>query len=205
MTFLTKSNSFYHGDSFSDGEYDLFGPAVVFDVLVEFVELLAADVGVVVEEGAERVVGQDDAVLGEEAVEGEFVVLDVVLLVGVEENDVEGGALLFELLHELRGGADAEVELGGDGGAVEGCARDLGGGGVALEGDDLAVVRERFGEGERAHAGEGADVEDGAGALEAAEHLEELRLERADHAGREEALARGLRGDVLEVLGDEAR
>jgi len=57
----------------------------------------------VVEQRTERIVSEDDTVFGKQAVKAQLLLLYLVLLVGVEEDDVELLALALELLHERDG------------------------------------------------------------------------------------------------------
>ena len=67
---------------------------VVLHKLVELVEFLSAHVGVVVDQGAQGVVGQDEAVVGQEAAaggQGQLVVGEVVFFIRIQENQVKLG------------------------------------------------------------------------------------------------------------------
>ena len=113
--------------------------------------------------------------------EGGFEVLRALILVGVDEDEVEGAAIVGDKSRKgVEGRALAEGDEISEAGAFKVHLGDLGIVGIELEREEDSVGREGTGEPDRAVAAEGANLEDGAGALQAREEEEEPALRRCN-------------------------
>ena len=126
----------------------------------------------------ERVV-RDDQPARAQPGQGLLVVVDVALLVGVEEDQVEG-RVVGQRAQRLQRVAEHHADLPPVGAPVEERSRHAGGLGVAVAGEELAVVGQALGHAERGVAGEGPDLEDAARPEECDQQLEQGALHAAD-------------------------
>jgi hypothetical protein len=148
-------------------------------VLVERFDRLGALVLVLFDDASrpQDVVRDDGPALGQLRQDG-FVVVDVVLLVGVDEDEVERALERFERLER---GPDAVIDPIGDAGFLGIAAGDRGRLLIDVEADNPAALGQVERHRDRGVAGEGADLEDSLGPREPDEPAEELPLERPDH------------------------
>ena len=144
----------------------------------------------------ERVVHDDQPAVGEQR-QGRLVVVDVVRLVGVDEDEVEGAVQLRDRLQ-----ARAEPVLDAISDACLLCvapcdrSRLL----VDVAADDPAAERECKGHRDRRVTGEGPQLEHALRTQATDEHSEEAALETADHHLRRGRLLAGLRRQTVEQL-----
>src|SRR5262249_30862308 len=124
----------------------------------------------------ERVVGDDQAALGQTRQDG-LVVVDVTVLVGVDEDEVE---VAVETRDCLKRGPDVQCDARAVGTAIEVALRERRPLLVDLARVDAAAVGQRRGHRERRMAAERADLEH---ALRPAEPDEQLEKAAGDRAG----------------------
>ena len=143
---------------------------------------------------ADDIVGDDDGAGTREA-DGPVEIVGIVWLVGVDEDEVEGGRVFgLELGERVEGGADALLDERGETGSG-----DVGGGyfgvmRVYFEGDEFSLRRKGSCEPDGAVAAQRSDFEDALRSLDAGEQVKELSLVRGYVDGGEFCFGVGLEG-----------